>query len=347
MKPNPSFITIDNNIEKIKKFITEIIIEPKHALSRWATITNQTPAAKIGYIGQHLTSLVTGVQGTGTGARGDDLADGSEVKSCNKVDQLDKCKVCGAKVLRMQETCPACGSDRIERKDDSKWLFSVRDEHELNQYKNMDRVVLLLMDYPNFDDGDYKDIRITVFELYPKEERMSVFNHLLSNHYYNIYLPKLQKAAEENGEAKTNPMNLHPFQFQFYKCNPIKTFECIIKDIDTNPSILIDENSYISPNMERSDLLQPVPMPTVLLKDNEWAELIEKADYENEIVPLFDVQYLINNLQLKSLSKNQFIQLQKRIKVKILPYLDQKTRGYVSLRPIVSNRQKTHYQRGS
>ena len=163
MKPNPNFVTIDKNIEKIEEFISEIIIAPKHALSRWASITNQTPAAKIGYIGQHLTSLITGVPGTGTGARGDDLADASEVKSCNKVDQLDKCKDCGAKVLRMQNVCPVCGSSKIDRKDDSKWLFSIRDEHELNQYKNLDRVVLLLMDYPNFDAHDYRDIRISVF----------------------------------------------------------------------------------------------------------------------------------------------------------------------------------------
>ena len=181
MKPNLRFITIGDNIENIKSFINEIIIKPKHALTKWATITNQTPAAKIGYIGQHLTSLITGVPGTGTGARGDDLADGSEVKSCNKVDQVDKCKDCGSRVLRMEKQCSACGSTNIDRKADSKWLFSIRDQHELDQYKNLDRIVLLLMDYPNFDIGDYNDIRISVFEIYPKESRMSVFNELIQN----------------------------------------------------------------------------------------------------------------------------------------------------------------------
>lgn len=340
MKPNSQYITIDNNIEKIEQFINEIIIAPKHALSKWATITNQTPAAKIGYIGQHLTSLVTGVPGTGTGARGDDLADGSEVKSCNKVDQLDKCKACGAKVLRMQDSCPVCGSDKIDRKDDSKWLFSIRDEHELNQYKNLDRVVLLLMDYPNFDMGDYRDIRISVFEIYPKEDRMSIFNHLISNHYYNIFVPK------QNANEKTNPMNLHPFSFQFYKCNPIKTFECIIKDIDTKPSILIDKNTYIKPNQERDDAIPPVPMPTSLLNDNEWTELLSKSDFENEIEPLLDVNELHKN-RLSKLTKYQFAQLSTKSKIKYLPFLNQKLRDYISLRPIVSTRQKQHYQRGS
>ena len=106
MKPNESFITINDNLKNVEKFIEEIIITPKRYLARWATLTNQTPAAKIGYIGQHLTSLITGVQGTGSGARGDDLSDGSEVKSCNKVDQVDKCKNCGTRVLRIENECP-------------------------------------------------------------------------------------------------------------------------------------------------------------------------------------------------------------------------------------------------
>lgn len=339
MKPNLRFVTIENNIENIKNFINEIIIEPKHALTKWAAITNQTPAAKIGYIGQHLTSLIIGVQGTGTGARGDDLADGSEVKSCNKVDQVDKCKNCGGRVLRMETQCSACGSTKIDRKADSKWLFSIRDQHELDQYKNLDRVVLLLMDYPNFDEGDYNDIRISVFEIYPKESRMSVFNELISNHYYNIYLPKLQ------ANQKTNPMNLHPFSFQFYKCNPIKTFECIIKNIDTAPAIYINEEAYIKPTCERDDNIKPIPMPSSLLNDNEWNELVEKADFEIDIKPLLDGRSLAQ-MKLSNLTETQFAQLPKISKVKVLPYLDQKLRDLVSLRPIISVRQKKHYQRG-
>lgn len=340
MKPNPQFITIDNNLEKIEQFINEIIIAPKHSLTRWATITNQTPAAKIGYIGQHLTSLITGVPGTGTGARGDDLADGSEVKSCNKVDQVDKCKDCGERVLRMENQCSSCGSTNIERKDDSKWLFSVRDEYELNQYKNLERIVLLLMDYPKFDDDDFRDIRITVFEIYPKDPRMQVFNTLISNHYYNIFVPK------QNANEKTNPMNLHPWSFQFYKCNPIKTFECIIENIDTAPVIHIDGSSYVEPNKERDNTLQPIPMPTSLLKEDEWVELLTKADYLKEIVPLFNKDVL-NKMRLSSVSKYQFAQLNIKSRCNLLPFINQRLRDYISLRPIKSTRQKEHYKRGS
>lgn len=341
MKPNSQYITIDNNLEKIKEFINEIIIVPKHALTRWAMVTKQTPAAKIGYIGQHLTSLITGVPGTGSGARGDDLADGSEVKSCNKVDQVDKCKnkKCGARVLRFETKCSVCGSENIDRKDDSKWLFSITDPHELDQYKNLDRVVLLLMDYPNFDNDDFKDIRITVFEIYPKDERMSVFNELISNHYYNIFKPK------QDANQKTNPMNLHPWSFQFYKCNPIKIFECTIQNIDTNPVILIDSNSYVEPNRERDASLKPIPMPSNLLKAKEWEEMLSKANYEENVKPLLDHSYLASK-KLSTLNQSQFVKLSSKEKSKALPFLDQKLRDFISLRPINSVRQKKHYQRG-
>lgn len=313
MKPNADYITINDNIEKIKNFINEIIIVPKHALTKWARITNQTPAAKIGYIGQHLISLITGVPGTGSGARGDDLADGTEVKSCNKVDQADKCKDCGARVLRIENCCSECGSANIARKDDSKWLFSIRDEYELEQYKSLDRVVLLLMDYPNFDLGDYKDIRIIVFEIYPKDDRMKVFNELISNHYYNIFLPK------QDNNQKTNPMNLHPWSFQFYKCNPIKTFECIVKNIDTKPDILIDSASYVEPLQERDDTLKPIPMPSALLKANEWDEMLSKADFDRDIKPLLDYVF-IQEKQLGNLTRGKFAKLSTNDKASALPF---------------------------
>lgn len=329
MTPDVSKITIYDNLKKIEQFINEIIVSPKKSLKAWASITNQTPAAKIGYIGQHLASLITGVPGTGSGARGDDLADGSEVKSCNKIDQVDKCRDCGARVMRFENTCPECSSTRIDRKDDSKWLFSVRDEHELNQYLNMDRVVLILMDYPNFKQHDFKDIRITCYEIYPKEPRMKVFGELITNHYYNIYLSKLTH------NEKTNPMNLHPTLIQFYKCNPIKVFSCIIKDIDTNPIIQIDRESYVDPFAIRDSTLKPIPMPSSLLKRNEWEILFDSADFDTEIFPL-----LTEEKSEESLRSTLFKDLPT-----YLPFLDETLRNYIPLRDIVSTRQQDHYQR--
>ena len=330
MTPNITKITITgNNTRLIREFLEEIVVAPRSLLRKWAAITKQTPAVKLGYIGQHLASLITGVPGTGTGARGDDLADGSEVKSCNKIDQADKCKDCNERVMRFEDRCSNCGSENIERRKDSKWLFTIRDEHELNQYLNMDRVVLLLMDYPGFDDNDFNDIRISCFEIYPKEERMSVFGDLIRNHYENNYLPKA------NAGLKTNPMNLHPFGFQFYKCNPVKIFSCGIKDIDTDPEIIIDEDSYITPETPRDSMMPSLMMPSSLLKKNEWDILLDNADYDNEILPLMRERVPIEQLRRLKLDD----------KVGALPLLDERLRAYIPLREITSIRQQNHYQR--
>lgn len=337
MKPDSKLVTIDDNLVKIKKFINEAIIQPKQILTKWTKITNQTPAAKIGYIGQHLASLVTGVKGTGTGARGDDLADHSEVKSCSKVDQVDVCKECGSRVLRMEQACSNCGSTNITRRNDSKWLFSVRDELELQQYLNLDRIVLILMDYPKFKEGDYNDIRISVFEIYPKEERMKVFKELLSNHYNNIFKPK------QDAKQKTNPMNLHPWKIQFYKCNPIQIFECTIKDIEKKPTIVIDNDKYVEPKEDRKDL-PSLMMPSSLLNEGEWEELLEKAPFNYIKKNLIDNDAL-KRLKITNLTKEDLCKLSKARKEQVVPFLDETLRGYISLRPINSARQKAHYQR--
>ncbi|PIV70162.1 MAG: hypothetical protein COS08_01675 [Euryarchaeota archaeon CG01_land_8_20_14_3_00_38_12] len=69
---------------QIVEFIEELIIEPRKNCAKWSRITDQTATLRIGYPGQHLASLTTGVKGEKTGARGNDLSDGSEVKSCSR-----------------------------------------------------------------------------------------------------------------------------------------------------------------------------------------------------------------------------------------------------------------------
>ena len=80
MKPNEEFITIDDNLNKISDFINDMIISPRKNAHKWSELTNQTPNLKMGYPGQHLASLIVGMKGTATGARGDDIVDGTEVK---------------------------------------------------------------------------------------------------------------------------------------------------------------------------------------------------------------------------------------------------------------------------
>lgn len=259
MQPDHSQIKIETTEGFLYDFINEVILTPRLNVLRWSELTKQSPGLKIGYPAQHLASLVTGVEGARTGARGDDLTDGSEVKSCNRVDQLDTCKNpdCKQKVMRAEMTCSKCGSEEIERKKDSKWLISVRSEAELNLQTNViDRFVLILMDYPNFDEYDFEQARMQIFEIWPQFS--PCFTQLLTKYYYDIYLEHINN----NPQKTPAPKNLWPESFQFYKCQPIKTFECIIKDFNTNPSAEITK--FVPPHQSRADI-EPEKMPTDLL----------------------------------------------------------------------------------
>ena len=240
-----------------------LVIRPRRDLVKWAEITKQTPNIKIGYPGQHLASLVTGVKGERTGARGHDLADGSEVKSCSRVDQLDKCKDCKAAVARIEETCPRCQSTKIKRNNDSKWLLGIKSEEEL-QYllDEIPRVVLIMSDYPNYDHNDWETLRFQVFEIWPSHRRHQNFRSLMQNYYTNIYLPHIKR----NPNKTPAPKNLWPYSFQFYMCNPVQTFHCIVRDALKRPAF--DNMRYINPRSDRSRIT-PVPMPVSALNNTE------------------------------------------------------------------------------
>ena len=85
MQPNKDFIKIPSSKAQVEKFISEVMLIPRCKIIEWSQITKQSPGLKIGYPAQHLASLLTGVEGSRTAARGDDLADGSEVKGCNRI----------------------------------------------------------------------------------------------------------------------------------------------------------------------------------------------------------------------------------------------------------------------
>lgn len=80
----------EQRLELAKCLIEEQVIKQRHLLSHWSTITAQSSMIDTGYIAQHLVSLQTQIAGQGMRGKGDDLCDGSEVKSANFLDSLDK-----------------------------------------------------------------------------------------------------------------------------------------------------------------------------------------------------------------------------------------------------------------
>ncbi|MDA3837143.1 MAG: MamI family restriction endonuclease [Nanoarchaeota archaeon] len=317
MNPNPEHITIDDNLNKIVQLLDELVLTPRIKALEWSKLTKQTPNMKIGYPGQHLASLITGVEGTRTGARGDDLIDGTEVKSCSRVDQLDTCKNCKNKVLRIEEVCPHCGSANIKRMDDSKWLFGIKSESELKLLtQDLDRVFLTLADYPYFSENNFDTIRFQAFEIWNKTERHSHFTNLMTNYYNKIFLEHISR----NPNKTPAPKNFWPYSYQFYLCNPVKVFNCIVTNANTIPSINIDY--YIVPNHDRS-LLTPEPMPTALLSVEEWNQLIDSVPentLNSQIAQGRTYQELIDN------KKNKLEM------VSILPLINESTRQFLDLR---------------
>jgi len=274
MKPNSKLITLKDNIKQIVKLLDELVLQPRINAIKWSSITKQTPNIKIGYPGQHLASLITGMYGERTGARGNDLVDGSEVKSCSRIDQLDKCNNCGLPVARLENKCSECDSSDIKRNNDSKWLFSVRSESELDLLiKRVPRIVLIIGDYPNFEKSDYSTLRFQAFEIWPKSPRQKVFSIIMDNYYRKIYLAHKKK----NPASNPAPKNFWPYQYQFYICNPIQIFSCVVKNSDSKPEIVIEK--YIEPNADRSNL-PSVIMPIDILKESE-IDLILKMVPEN------------------------------------------------------------------
>lgn len=323
MQPDKSKIVITDNLVKIDGLLQDLVLLPRLKALQWAAVTKQTPNMKIGYPGQHLASLVTGMPGTRTGARGHDLIDGSETKSCSRVDQLDKCNACGGKVMRLETICPDCDSDNIKRNDDSKWLFTIRSENDLKTLLGVPRVILALADYPGFAQGDFNTLSFRIFEIWPQAERHAAFPTLMTAYYESIYLG--HKASDS---AKTPaPKNFWPYSYQFYKCNPVLIFSATVKNSLTKPMIEVD--TFVDPATDRQTLV-PLPMPSSLLSIEELAFAINrgtdpevKACMENGA----DLVKLRNLLLEPRLSKSD-----KDLLFKWLPILNEKLREPLSLR---------------
>lgn len=335
MTPNPDLITIADNETKIAKLLQELVLQPRLKALEWSKITKQTPNMKIGYPGQHLASLITGMEGARTGARGDDLRDGTEVKSCSRVDQLDTCSACKNKVLRIEEVCPHCGSDNIKRMDDSKWLFSIKSNAELDLLTNkIDRVFLTIADYPNFMAKDFGIIRFQAFEIWVKDPRHRHFKTLMENYYNKLFLEHIKL----NANKTPAPKNFWPFSYQFYLCNPVKVFNCIVTSANTNPSIEIKD--YVQPNENRG-LLIPEKLPSSLLSQQEWKEFFENADeftVKSQIKNKTTYKELLENVNGKKFNKD--------FSISAIPFLDENARAFLVLRDTdIISQSKVEYVR--
>lgn len=200
-----------------EQLIQDLYIDLRRKINRWAALTKQTAQARMGYVGQHLVSVATGIPGGRSGARGKDLVlpDGEycEIKTCYRVDQLGKCLNCQAVVASIEDTCSACGSNEIKRNDDSKWLIGIRTTTELAELLDPKAYYLVLFEFVDL----YKDrsIRSTIWEVSP---RTPGFAFCMIDYYFNI-------RAKSNSGA---PFNLWPYELKFDLMKPTLLYHSVI-----------------------------------------------------------------------------------------------------------------------
>lgn len=232
-------------IEASEALIKDLYIDLRIKVNAWSEITQQTPQARMGYIGQHLVSVVTGYPGGKSGARGYDLIISStehgEIKTCYRVDQLGSCKNCSAVVSSLETVCSACGSDDINRKDDSKWLISIRNDDEFAKILAPNTYYFVLFEYENLSNTAESDIIASIWEVNPKTKG---FAYCMVDYYINIRSKSTSKA----------PFNMWPHDLKFLLCEPKLIYRSkITPSGNVNTLIFPTEN-----NSEVTKLKSPV-----------------------------------------------------------------------------------------
>lgn len=279
--------TFSTSENLIKECIKDLFLTPKVLIDKWSKITNQTSQVRIAYPGQHLASVITGIKGKGTAARGDDLSDGSEVKTCSRVDQLSECNNCGAKVLVWQKECPVCKSKDFNIKTDSHWIFPITNEDELNLLLGrIPRIILLLFDKKT------PSIHIVGLRFWIVKPKNVYVKQFFSDYYYNNFLKK------SNAGIKPAPCNLHPLKFDFFMMEPKLIFNA---DIDFDKKdVEIKYWDIKDPQLEQ--------MPIGILKKNEIEEI-----FKDEISKGTNMKEILKEFPFIPDSKRENLKMRKKI----------------------------------
>lgn len=229
------------SLESSEHLIKDLYIELRQKINIWASVTKQTAQARMGYIGQHLTSVVTGFPGGRSGARGKDLVlpngEFAEIKTCYRVDQLGRCNKCGVAVSSIELKCHSCGSVDIKRNDDSKWLIGIQHDEEFDKILSPKYYYLVLFDFT--DLANPTTIRASIWRVDPIAPG---FAYCMIDYYKNI------KANSKSGA----PFNLWPFQLKFELMRPLLVYQSFILSDNTIqtrifPGIQLPEKHPLSP----------------------------------------------------------------------------------------------------
>ena len=311
---------IENSEDMVEKCLRELFIEPRKNLYRWSQITEQTLQVKLAYPGEHLASVITGVEGEGTAARGDDLSDGTEIKSCSRADQLDECNNCGEGILKWQEECPECGSEDIEVKTDSHWIFSITNKREVELYLDeVPRLILILFD--RVEEGEV--LRVRAWQVNTDQ---SYYRAFVKDYYENNYLKK-----KEEGKSPA-PLNLHPEKYDFYMMEPHLIFKSTM-DVEED-EVSIDFWDLDNPRKER--------MPTDYVTLDQLRNLFTEEELKERIMELPQEERLD---YLNSNDRSKVNKLQKKDYQELFPYIPEEKRGELTMKDKTLRSYNEEYRR--
>ena len=268
-------------IEASEQLIQDLYIDLRKKANHWASITYQTAQARMGYVGQHLVSVVTGYQGGRSGARGKDLIlpnnEHAEIKTCYRVDQLGRCNDCGARVASIELLCPECGSTNLQRNDDSKWLIGIRHEEEFASILEPKYYYLVLFEFTDLNSPH--TIQSSIWRV---ESNAPGFSLCMIDYYKNIRSSSRSRA----------PFNLWPYQLKFDIMRPYLIYRSLITQND-------EIETLIFPNRDESQLHCLKPLTAYSRSPNLTKEKILKfAEYQGvQIVDTGNKTTLLNAIQ--------------------------------------------------
>lgn len=215
--------------EASEALIKDLYVDLRTKVNEWSEITNQTPQARMGYVGQHLVSVVTGYPGGKSGARGYDLVMGDgnygEIKTCYRVDQLGSCNACGAVVSSLETKCSVCDSVDISRKDDSKWLISLRNDKEFAEVIEPAAYYFVLFEFEEIGNVTNNNIVASIWQVDPMAKG---FAYCMVDYYLNIRAKSTSKA----------PFNMWPHEFKFLLTKPVLIYRSVIHSDGTIQTVL-------------------------------------------------------------------------------------------------------------
>ena len=146
------------------------------------------------------------------------------------------------------------------------------------------------------------------------------------------------KLIAKNPNATPAPMNFWPDLFQFYICNPIQVFDCIVKNANISPEFEIKK--YIQPAVDRINF-PSVNMPAKILNADEF-RTFANASKETILENLRPEKTYEDFLAVQKIESDTTY---KKEMLKLFAYINENLRYHIPLREMREAKELALYTR--